>query len=157
MKIINDILQNIRLHPNTDMLIIKPNLYTYIPTSLIESAKSQGIKITSSDNYLTAFFTRIPSNLNFYKSFLDTHVPIKIAYSKLRRIKDQQVKIYPVNVPNYPSDKELHETDIKDLCQKTDMFLRYLSNGAEISEVPHAKIQLSNNYLPSWVFKVIET
>lgn len=157
MKIINDLLQHIKQHPNVDMLVIKPNLYAYIPKSSIQEIKANGLKITSPDNSLDAYFTRIPPTLSFYKPFLSNYTPIKISYSKLRRIKDQQIKIFPVSISGYQSNEELKEDDIKNFCQRTDMFLRYLSNGAEISEVPHAKIQLSNNFLPSWTFKVIET
>ena len=157
MKVINDLLNHIKQHPNFDMLVIKPNLYAYIPKFSINEVKLKGLKITTQDNSLSVYFTRIPPTLSFYKTFLNEYVPVKISYSKLRRIKDQQVKIFPINIPGYQSNEELKENDIKNFCQKTDMFLRYLSNGAEISEIPHAKIQLSNNFLPSWVFKAIET
>lgn len=156
MKIIEELLQKFRQHPNTDMLILRPNLYLYIKKDILDFVKEKGMKVDTKDDMLDCYFTRIPSTLSFYKTFLNDYTPLKISVSKLKRIKDQKVKIYPVNVSGFKNDEVLSEDDVESICQKTDLMNRYLHQGYDLKEVPHCKVWLSGKFLPQWTIKVLE-
>jgi len=140
-------------HPNNDMLIIKPGLYVYISNDQIEDIKKNGLK-ADSNNEIHALFTRIPHNVQRYESYLSDHSAIKIMVSKLKRVKDQKIKIKPFNIPNF--NDSIGEDELQDIANKNGFFFKYFQRGDDIKNIPHAIIWLEDGILPPFTFKVIE-
>lgn len=140
-------------HPNIDMLIVKPCLYTYVSNDKVEDAKENGLK-PGEDKVIHAYFTRIPETVDMYSNYLKTHTPLKISISKLKGIKDQVVKIKPFNIENVGDT--LNEDDIKKISKQNNLFFNYFTSSKDLSQIPHALIWVEKGILPSFVFKVIE-
>ena len=137
------------------MLIIKPNLYFYAPNRMIESAKDKGIH--KKNKVCQCFFTRIPNNISQYKELLKNYFLVRISISKLKRIKDQKVVLYAKNIPGYDNKQLLTVNNIKKLCQETDIVTKYLEKGYQLKDVPRCLLHLSDGFLPSWIYKIIES
>jgi hypothetical protein len=140
-------------HPNIDLLIIKPALFVYVHKNKIEEAKNIGIR-ADKDNLIHAYFTRIPESLPAYDEFLSNNIPVRITYSKLKKVKDQKLKIYPVNLPNYKGT--LSDDDIEKIMNKADYFYSFFKSGKDISQIPHAAIWVENGVLPSFTYKLLD-
>ena len=148
-KLISEVLAN---PSGSDMLVIKPSLYAYIPNDQLDSAKSTGIK-ADKDNFIAVYFSRIPETTDTYKAFLSENTPIKISLGKLKSIKDQKVSVHPVNIDS--SEETLTDKELKDLCGKNGFFFKYFESGKDLNEIPHARIFVSSGVLPSFVYKIL--
>ena len=136
-------------HPNVDMLIVKPSLFAYIQNEKIKDAMTNGI--SAPNNQIKVFFTRIPEHSEHYQDFITQHSPLKIMFSKLKRIKDQMVRIHPINLDGY--DKSLTEDDIKNICDNGKLFADKFSQGEDLDNIPHAIITTQTGVLPAFCLK----
>jgi hypothetical protein len=148
-KIITELLAD---KPDSDMLIIKPYLYIYIPNDGAEAAKSEGISL-GDNKYIDAFFGRLPSDI--YSDFLKDHIPVKILVSKLFKDKDQEIKITSKNFGKHES--ELDQDKIESLIKKHhDKLIEMMAKKKDLDKIPSLRIQASNNIIPSFALKMIE-
>jgi hypothetical protein len=138
-----------QIYPNTDMLIIKPSLFTYIPNDKIQDVMKNGI--SAPNGQLKVFFTRIPEHSEYYQDFISQNSPIKIMISKLKRLKDQMIKINPIGIDGY--DKSLTEDDIKEICENGKFFGDKFSHGVELDDMPHAIISVQSGTIPAFCLK----
>jgi hypothetical protein len=149
-KFLNEI-HGPKINPNVDMLIQKPSVYLYVSNDILDKIQDNGIP--AKGNRIKVYFSRFPES-NF-PDFTSKHTPIKISTSKLKRIKDQMVKILPVNVPDANPNKSLTDDEILKLNTNSDDYVPYYEKG-DMDNVPHAEIHLSTNMLPAFVCKFQE-
>jgi hypothetical protein len=147
-KILSELL-SIGPHPNTDMLIIKPSLYAYLQNDKIQDVMKNGIPV--SNGQLKVFFTRIPEHAEEYHDFVSQNSPIKIMISKLKRLKDQMIRIDPVGIDGY--NKSLTEDDVKEICGNGKFFATKFLHGVDIDEIPHAIIATRGSVIPAFCLK----
>ena len=136
---------------NADMLITKPSLFIYIQNEKIDDTIANGI--TSFDKQLHAYFVRIPEKSESYQEFIRQYSPIRIMVSKLKNIKDQAIKILPINLPEYQNS--LTEDDIKKICKNTELFTPFFNRGDSIDKIPHAIISTSSGVIPAFCLKAL--
>ena len=148
-ELVSEILAN---HPNTDMLIMRPYFFVYIKRDKIDSVKRNGISVNG-DGVIQALFSRLPERKYF--EYLHDHVPVRIAVSKLFRIKNQDVKISPINF-EYQEKDNLSEDDIQDIFKKHSDKFTSMIDGRSLSNIPRVDIHLSDGNLPSFAIKVLE-
>jgi hypothetical protein len=135
-KIVSEIVTG---HPNYDMLITKSYLYVYIEKDKMDAVKQNGIS-AGSDNTISAYFVRLPESQ--YPEYLKTHVPVKISVAKLGKIKDQDVKVKPVNI-QYSSDS-LDEEDVQKILKNASKkILSLFKDRTDITRLPRADIIVS--------------
>lgn len=138
-------------NPNTDMLIVKPSLYAYIENDKIKNAIENGI--SSDDKTIKVYFTRIPEKSEYYQNFVNSYSPVKILISKLKRIKDQMVKINPVNLPKYQNS--LTEDDILEIVKNSKFLSSFFHRGEKLENIPHAVISTQTGIIPAFCLKVL--
>jgi hypothetical protein len=138
-------------YPTSDMLIIKPSLFAYIANEKIEDVIRNGI--AADNNQVKVFFSRIPETAERYQDFLSTHSPVKIMISKLKKIKDQSVRILPVNLKGF--DNSLTEDDIKKITKDNSSVTSSLDSGVSLDKVPHAIIHVDSGVVPAFCLKVL--
>lgn len=138
--------------PNIDMLITKPSIYLYVKNEYIEAAKDGQIN-TDSDGKLHCYFTRIPESLKKYSDFLSHNSCVKIQLNKLKRIKDQQIKMSAFNIEGYDN---LDVDDIEKIASNNNFFYEYYKQGYELEKIPHIILWCQAKKLPSFSYKVLE-
>lgn len=138
--------------PNVDMLISKPAIYFYINKEYSDAAKSGEVNTDANGN-LHCYFTRIPESLDKYSQFLTTHNCVKIQLNKLRRIKDQKIKIYPFCIEGYDN---LTFDDVEKIASNNNFFYRYYKQGCELEKIPHIILWCESKKLPSFSYKVLD-
>lgn len=148
-KLLSEVLDG---HPNYDMLIHKPALYIYIPRSSFSDAKLNGIR-AGENNTIAAYFTRVPESISKYSEFLRNNLPVRIQCQKLERIKDQQIRLYPVNIET--DKKTFTADDISEISKKNNFFFDYFKNVDDLSKMPHINIWVETGILPSFAVKFL--
>lgn len=138
-------------HPNVDMLVVKPTLYAYITNEKIPTVLKTGL--TAANNEVPVYFTRVPQGLKQYEEFHSKFSPVKIMVSKLKKIKDQMIKIVSVNLPEYT--KSLTEDDVKEIAKKGKLFADFFDRGEPLDRIPHAVVQTQNGVIPAFCLKVL--
>jgi hypothetical protein len=138
-------------YPASDMLIIKPSLFAYIANERIKDIVQNGIP--TENNQVRVFFSRIPETSEKYQDFLRGHSPVRIMVSKLKKIKDQSVRILPVNLKGF--DNSLTEDDIKKLTMNNSSVTSALDNGESLDNIPHAIIHVERGVVPAFCLKVL--
>ena len=138
--------------PNIDMLITKPSIYLYVKNEYIEAAKDGQIN-TDSDGKLHCYFTRIPESLKKYSDFLSHNSCVKIQLNKLKRIKDQKIKIYPFCIEGYDN---LTFDDVEKIASNNNFFYRYYKQGCELEKIPHIILWCESKKLPSFSYKELD-
>jgi hypothetical protein len=165
-------------NPNEDLLISKPNLYTYIdrenlgiidklgiPTPEYIDAKLEKFKTVlqnlrhPSPNYhkcILCFFCRVPQDLPTSPSFLERFSPVRILLNRIKR-SNEDFKMLSCNFPNN-SNSELNEDDIHKLCQKEALFYNYFKNSKHpfFLDVPMIAIQCTKGFLPGFSCKILD-
>lgn len=139
---------------NEDMLITKPSVFIYIPKHTSDDVEKNGIYLP--DGKVSAYLTRLPENNGAYAEFLDKYYPVQITYSRLKRIKDQSIKIIPVNIDIDPK-KEIDDDVIKNLKRKYDSYLNICYNDhIPLKDIPHIDIEFSSKIIPAFVCKIMK-
>ena len=150
-KLICEILAG-KVQPNIDMLITKPSIYLYINKNNIEAAKNGNITTDDHGN-LNCYFTRIPESLKKYSDFLSKNTCVKIQLNKLKRIKDQKIKMTAFNIEGYDN---LDVDDIEKIASNNNFFYEYYKQGYELDKIPHIILWCQDKKLPAFAYKVIE-
>lgn len=147
-KIISDVITTLPTH---DMLIIKPSLFVYKKKDEIDDIKQNGININ--DNNIISFFSRLPEK--HFSKFLEDRELIKILINKLKRIKDQKIRINPFNLKDYDSNKSISIDELQDICKNTkELFNAY--DNKNISNIPYATIWMEKKHIPLFCLKFVE-
>ena len=140
-------------HPNYDMIVEKPFLFYYVKKGNEEEIQKNGIPDPNL-NGVDVFFERVPE-IEKYRDFLASHVPVKISVSKLIK-SSENVRVRGVNFPKYEGKEiPLKEADLEKLAKKGDIFYKYFEQATVLEEVPHAKIYFETGVIPSFAFKVL--
>lgn len=138
-----------------DMLITKPSLFVYIPKDDVSSVGTLGIRLNG--NKISSYLTRLPENNDAYSEFLLSHYPVRISVTKLFRIKDQNVKLIPVNITKFTEKQIKDSNTITDLISKYGEYLTICYNDKiSLDEIPHIDIIMSGGLLPSFVLKILK-
>ena len=148
------ICEAIDIHPNIDMLIVKPYLYAYANKDDIERIKTDGLQ-SGEDKVIHAFFVRVPTYNDKFKDFLSDKVVLRINFSRLEKVKDQDVKIYFIRKKKI-TDDEVSEEDVEKLSQEVEDFTKLYLKYDDLHDVPHVAIKLDDGVLPAFTFKVID-
>ena len=162
---------------NVDLLISKPNLYTYINKEKINLIESLGIPTTALidskypelrdyfinlrnetpqyKNCVLAFFCRVPETIPNSQRFLEQYTPIRILLSRIKRAKED-FKILTCNFPN--NIHKLGEDEIHQLCQKEKDFYRHFASSKHpyFLDIPMAAIECKQGFLPGFACKILE-
>ena len=139
-----------------DMLISKPCVFIYIDKKDKNNVINNGIRL--GDGKIDAYLNRLPEDCSVYKDFLDTHCPVRLTLSKLRKIKNQIVQVIPKKID------EANKLDLRD-DDKLDSIIKkyreYLSicykDGIPLHELPHIELRFSSGMIPGFVCKVLDT
>lgn len=139
---------------NEDMLITKPSVFIYIPKDKVENVIKNGIQL--SDKRISAYLSRLPETNGVYSDFLDNNYPVQITFSRLKKIKDQTVKLIPVNIDIEPG-KKITEDILRNLKKKYSSYLNICYNDhIPLKDIPHIDIVFSNSFIPGFVCKVLK-
>lgn len=133
------------------MLIQKPSLYIYIPTNDVDDIMENGLKLNSETKTVSSFFSRLPESESF-EDFCQNNAPLKVSVSKLKRIKDQIIKLYAINLKGY-ENKDLTEKDIEKIESNPDNVSLTDNDFSKINIIPKCKIYCSGAFLPAFVMK----
>lgn len=138
-----------------DMLITKPSLFVYVPKEDADNIASIGIRLT--DGKISSYLTRLPEKNDTYAEFLNSHFPVRISISKLFKIKDQKIKLLPVNITMVKDETIKNSNAITDLVKKyTDYLNICYQDNIPLDDIPHIDICASNSCLPGFVLKVLK-
>lgn len=139
---------------NEDLLITKPSLFIYIDKSKCDDVVKSGINL--SDKIVSAYLLRLPENNGMYDHFLENNYPVQITLSRLNKIKDQNVKLTPVNIDIDPN-KKITEDDIRNLKKKYSNYLSICyKDHIPLKNIPHIDIEFSKSFIPGFVCKVLK-
>ena len=140
-----------------DMLITKPSVFIYISKDCKDDVSNYGIRV--SDGKVNAYLTRLPEDCDCYRQFLDTHYPVRLTLSKLRKIKDQIVQLVPKKI-DFVTDK----IDLKDDDQLEKIIKKYghyldvcYKDSIPLEELPHIEMFFSGGLVPGFVCKILST
>lgn len=135
-----------------DMLIIKPSVFLYVEKDQCANVINHGIKLNK--DYISCYLKRLPEFC--YPEFLQNVYPIRITLSRLKKIKDQKIKLVPKNISGVDEIK-LNDDDLIIKLQKK--YNNYLDvcykDKLPLEEIPHIDLYLSNRFLPGFVCKVL--
>jgi len=152
MEVIDQFLQE-------DMLVIRPSIFFYVDKKAAQQVIDNGV--TLDKDYISCYLKRIPQ-LPAYQAFLDNNYPVRLTLKKLQKIRDQKVKLKPVNISQgLQTDEEISLKDegrITALQQKYDSYLNTCYNDSiPLEHIPHIDLYLSGRFLPGFVCKVLFT
>lgn len=139
---------------NEDMLITKPSMYIYISKDKVNNVVKNGIQL--SDNRVSAYLSRLPETNGEYEDFLDNNYPVQITFNRLKKIKDQNIKLIPVNIDIDPKEK-ITEDILRNLKKKYSSYLNICYNDhIPLKDIPHIDIIFSKSFIPGFICKVLK-
>jgi len=138
-----------------DLLVTRPSMFIYISKDIKDPNSIDGIRLDSSGK-VNAYLTRLPED-GSYKEFLDSHYPVRITLSKLRKIKNQLVKLNPKNLDG------AEKLDLKDDSTLDKLIKKYRSyldtcykDHIPLEDLPHIEMYFSSGVIPGFSCKVLE-
>jgi len=151
MNVYNMISEMLSGHPNIDMLITRPYLYSYVSNDELDDIKVSGIN--TKDNKIWALFIRLPEDQ--YAEYLKTHTAIRLITSKLFKIADQKINMRVVNLDF--DDSSIGESDIEKILENSsDKIRSMLLKGVAISSLPRVDVEYSGESLPVFTFRILD-
>lgn len=136
-----------------DLLIIKPSVFVYINKKDRTGLQEKGISVK--DGKISAYLTRLPEEV--YQDFMNEHFPIRITFSKLKRIKDQIIQCVAKNIDGYDKIDYKNDSLIEKLIKKYTEYLNVCyKDHIPLNQLPHIDLYFSGGILPGFVCKVLD-
>lgn len=137
-----------------DMLIVRPSVFLYIDKNDKYNAQEKGISVNNGK--ISAFLTRLPESS--YGDFLETHYPVRLTLSKLKKIKDQIIRCVAKNIDGVDTFDYKDDSILNKLIKK---YTHYLSicyqDHIPIEDLPHIDLYFSKGIIPGYVCKILDT
>lgn len=137
-----------------DMLIVKPSVFIYVNKDKCNDVLNNGIRLD--DDHISCYLKRLPDDN--YSDFLQNVTPVRITLSRLKKIKDQKVKLIAKNISGIDPDIPLDKDDIIIKLQKK--YSSYLDvcyrDNIPLEKLPRIDLYLSNKFLPGFVCKILQ-
>ena len=139
-----------------DMLITRPSVFIYVSKQDKDGVINRGIRI--SNGKIDAYLNRLPEDAPQYREFLANNYPVRLTLSKLRKIKNQIVKLHTKHMDgcdklDLRDDETLHK-----LIKKYSEYLNCCyKDGIPLHELPHIELFFSGGEIPGFVCKVLDT
>lgn len=148
MKIIDKFLQE-------DMLIVRPSIYIYVNKDLCSDLVNKGISLDK--DYISCYLKRLPDTPE-YTDFLTQTNAVRITLFKLRKIKDQKVKLVPVNISGVSEIDIKKDHIITQLQRKYNEYLNVCyKDKIPLEKLPRIDLYLEKKFLPGFVCKVLKS
>lgn len=137
------------------MLITRPSIFLYVPKDQCQNVIKNGISL--SNKTVSAYLKRLPENNETYAEFLSNNYPVQITYTKIKRIKDQDVKLTAVNIDGVGPDDKIDDDVLTKLKKKYDSYLGICYNDhVPLEDIPHIDITFSKSFIPGFACKVLK-
>lgn len=168
---------------NVDQLIVKPNVFAYVPREHIERIEKEGIMTPAAmlkqypdyrdqimkhfghqlhdqklANCVTAFLCRVPTILDNTQEFNQKYAAVKIVIDKLKKSNDK-FKVYMINHPFRKNEMvELTPEQLPKLTQKESKWFQFFkkSDHPTFADVPQIAICCQGGKVPAFAMKVIK-
>lgn len=135
-----------------DMLIVKPSVFIYVNKDKCQDVINSGIKLDN--DFISCYLKRLPEDV--YQDFLANVHPIRITLSRLKKIKDQKVKLIARNISGDPEIKLHDDGMITKLQRKYSSYLDVCyRDKIPLEQLPRIDLYLSERFLPGFVCKVL--
>ena len=135
-----------------DMLIVKPSVFIYIDKEQSQNVFNHGIKLNK--DFISCYLTRLPEDV--YEDFLGTVVPVRITLSRLKKIKNQKIKLIAKNIAGVDEIPIDRDDIITKLQKKYGSYLDVCyRDKIPLEDLPRIDLYLSKCFVPGFVCKIL--